>query len=186
MSFWVILIGILIMFVGFIYGAMALLGFLGKEIYVYGSMAIMIISGLLLAFVAIMLNGVMGPFLGAKMHGNTLLSVVTSARNIELLSGNEKQGWIKTVRGYFQIRPNSVCSWPNGVRGALAYFKYGITLEPKFIEATTKLRDAGFTNIRQVTEAAEKAKSENKELIINMDGDFVVQPKEQIETRNTS
>jgi hypothetical protein len=179
MSFKIILVGIIVMFSTFMLTAAIILNILPPTIYIWSMTAIGIISGLFLAVIAIMLNGVIEPFISAKASGSTLLSVITASKNIDLLLGNEKQGWAKTKRGYFNIRPNSVYTWPNGVRGVIAFYKYGISLEPQFIEAASRLREAGFNDIGEVHAAMENAKKKGKELIINLDGDYIVREKEQ-------
>ena len=145
MSFKLMIIGLIVMFASFMLTASIIMNAIPPSVFIWSMLAIGIISGMVIMLISIIMNGIIGPFLSAKTTGHTILSVVTASKKIDLLSGKEKQGWVKTARGFFQVRPNSVYSWPNGVPGAIAYYKYGISLEPKHIEAASQLERRGST-----------------------------------------
>lgn len=169
MSVYMIISGIIIIGISFAMGAMALLGMLPMEIYLIVSMACGIIGGFVILFVAFMANGVLGPFISSKLRGHTLLANITASNNIQLLSGPEREGLIETRVGQFFAVPGAVYSWPNGIRGGISFFKYGVTLPKKLIQATTALRKAGIEDYKQMSETAEDLKEKGQELVVRTD-----------------
>jgi len=169
MSFKVILMGIIIMFGTFMLFAMIILNMLPPDIYIYASTAMGIIAGLTMAVLAIMLNGVMGPFLSAKSGGKNLVAAVTASGNIRFLTGREKSGLTDTKDGYFLTPTASTYNFPNGVKGGFAFYKYGTTLLPKLVKGASKLKKLGINDIEELEAVAVETKKGGRDFVIRLD-----------------
>ena len=161
--------GIFIMFGTFMLTAMIIMNMIPPTFYIWSMTAIGIIAGLTMAVLAIMLNGIIGPFLSAKSGGKNLVAVVTASGNIKFLTGKEKSGLTDTKDGYFLTPSASTYNFPNGVKGGFAFYKYGTTLLPKFVKGATKLREAGINDIEELETVAAKAAEKGKEFVISLD-----------------
>ena len=171
MSFVLILVGIFMMFGSF--SMLVLVWMMGMDPFIYSVImtVIGIIGGIMLAAVAILGNGIIGPFMKAKMQGGNLIAVITASKKIRLHYGFEKGGLTRTEEGLFLTQPDSMFNWPNGARGCFAHYKYGSTLPPKFVKVCSKLKEKGIRDIKELQVVDELARKESpgKEIELRFD-----------------
>ena len=167
MSFKLIMGSFIFIAISFVMGVLILFNMIPPFTYIIVSMAIGIVVPFILLFISITTNGVLEPFLSARIRGKTLLINETASRNFDIITGYEKDGMIETKRGFFLAVPVSMGSFPNGVRGAWTYFKYGVTLPRKIITAITELKKEGITDIHDLEKLETKLKETNQELVIS-------------------
>lgn len=165
MSFKIILLGIASIFLTFGLTALVILNIIPPQIYMVGNVIVGILDGLTILLIAILMNGVIGPMLAAKMQGKTLLINITASKTFELLSGHEKEGMVETDKGYFHALPDAMYTLPNGIRSAITYFKYAVTLPREFIVTTSNLKRAGVRDYNTLQVITAQAAAKNQELI---------------------
>ena len=164
-----ILLSIFIAFGSVVLAIVAAMGGLTFQIYLIVSTVVTAVMGLVFTVIFFLTDGVIGPFLIARLRGKDLVAVITPNKKIELLPGREEVGMLKTKRGYFMISPGTVYRWANGVNGGFAYFKYGVTLPTKIVKAASKLKSKGITDIKILDRVVKKLRDEGKELAIRVD-----------------
>lgn len=167
MSLKIVILGISFMFISFLLAALVIINLIPPQIYIYSSIAVEFFAGLIIALIAILTNGILGPFITAKTRGFNIVAAITASKNIRLLTGNERSGMTETKDGYFLTPPDSVYTWPNGAKGGFAFYKYGTTLHPKFVKAASILKENDIKDIEQLEKVNEKMS--DKELIIKVD-----------------
>jgi len=169
MSFPLILGGIFILFGSVISGALVILNAFPPQIYIILSIVIGILGGLLLLLTGILANGIIGPFMAAKLRGKDIIAVITAGKKIQILDGVENNGIIHTKRGGFIEHPDTSYTWPNGVNGGIAYYKYGATLPLKIMRGVTKLKEIGIRNMDDYKEVVNKvAREKGKEFVVEL------------------
>lgn len=147
---------------------LAIMNMVSFGIYMTVMTTIGIVTSITLLMLGLLVGNVMFPFLSAKMAGHTMLANITAGKSIELLHGREKEGMIKTNRGYFIVVPEAVLNWPCGVRAGITYFKYGVMLPKKMINAAVALRKAGINDIRDLEKVAERSRIENQDVVLKV------------------
>lgn len=169
MSFKIIVAGIMEIFISVIMIALVLLNMIPSVYFIYSFLIVGVVFGLITALIGMAANGVIGPFMSAKTGNKNLIAILTASGRILLRAGNEKAGMTKTKEGYFLTPSRTVYTWPNGARGGFAFFKYGTTLEPKFVKATSKLKEKGIHDIEELDYVDGKFKEQGKELVIDLE-----------------
>lgn len=129
-----------------------------------------IIVALNLILDELMSGGMTGTLTNARLRGNPIAIILRNDKAIRFVEAKLREGLAETRRyGRFIIIPDSVYSLPNGVTAFLAYHKYGVSLHPSFVQATTRLREAGLKDIEEIENLNETAKKNNKEVVIHLD-----------------
>jgi len=169
MSFKLIMTGIFGIFVSFVVGAFSLMQTIPVFLSIIINMAFGIILSFIILFVAIMTNGILEPFISARIRGKTLAAIITPSKTIELVSGYEEEGFLETKRGYINVVPDASYTWPNGTKGGIAYYKYGVLLPDKIVRAVTKLKKTGIKDGKQLSMITNELKKNNEDLIIEVD-----------------
>lgn len=164
MSFKIMMIGIGAIFLTFIMAALLMMQLMPVQFFVVGSILVSMISGLTIVLVNVMANGIVGPMLSARVGGKTVLLNITAGKSIEFISGNESEGMIETDKGYFHVLPDAIYTLPNGVRTAITYFKYAVTLPKEFLITASNLKKAGVRDFNTLQVINKQAAAQNQEI----------------------
>jgi len=160
-----VLLGVLVAFGSMINAVLIMSGAITFNIFMIISILLGVVGGMLLMFVSFMTDGILAPFLKARLKKQDIIAVVNDSGKIDILSADNKGGIYDTKVGNFITSPGTIYMWPNGVHGGIAYYKYGATLPTKYVRATTKFKERGITDIEKLEELDERCKKENKELV---------------------
>lgn len=163
MSFKIIMAGIVELFLGVILSVLVVINLIPPPIFIYTVMGMFVIFGLVMALIGILCNGIIDPFMAAKLGNRNLIAVATASKKLKFMVGKEKGGMTETKFGSFLTPSDSVYTFPNGVKGGVAYIKYATTLTPKFIKGTTELRKQGINDVKQLMEKAKESADRGEE-----------------------
>ncbi len=182
-----IIFGFLGMFSGIIITTMIYLGMLGGFIGLIILDVIMILVSLVLLMYQFLSGGVIGVLTSAKLRGNPLALILRNDKQIRFVEAKLREGMAETKKyGRFLIVPDSVYSLPNGVTGVLAYHKYGVSLNPQFVQATTRLREEGVKDIEQVKKMNKDSLDKNSQYVLNLDKNIIEANKKRDETEDAN
>ena len=119
-------------------------------------------------------QGITGVFVKARLTGSPVALILRNDKALRFVTGKLREGMLETHRyGQFIITPDSVYGLPNGTTGCIAYHKYGISLNPMFVQAVTKLRQEGITDIEQVISINKESRKIGKGAVINVNKDII-------------
>lgn len=163
MSFKIIMAGIVELFLGVILSVLVVINLIPPPIFIYTVMGLFVIFGLVMALTGILCNGIIDPFMAAKLGNKNLIQAATASGKFKFLIGKERGGMTETNVGSFITPPGSVFTYPNGVKGGIATIKYATTLTPKFIKGMTELKKQGINDIRQLMEKAKESADKGEE-----------------------
>jgi hypothetical protein len=138
-----------------------------------GTMILMFLGIIVSTFTliwAFITGGIADVFAGARMSGNPVAILLRNDKSVKFVPTKMKDGMGETKRyGKFIVIPDSVYNYENGTSGFIAYYKYGVSLHPNFVRATSRLRDSGVTDIEQVEYINGEAKSQNSSVEVKLD-----------------
>lgn len=146
-------------------GAVGLLG-LAPQLYVtLGMMGIGVCTAIYLFIHNMFLQGIADVFIKARMSGESVGIILRNDKQLKFVGAKNKGGLAETkLYGKYLLRTDSIYNMENGTTGWLGYYKYGVPLDPKFIQTITKLREAGMKNIEDVEKfAASKVNVKDKD-----------------------
>jgi hypothetical protein len=147
---------------------MVVLGFLPPFVYECITLGLGLIGGILILAQEFLIGKIASTFLKAKLQNKSVLAVVTASKGIDLLLGDEQEGMSETKKGYFIVNTDSVYMWPCGIRGMMAFYKYGYGVTPKFVKGCSILKKNDINDIEEAEILYDQAKINQKEISLDM------------------
>jgi small nuclear ribonucleoprotein (snRNP)-like protein len=107
--------------------------------------------------------------LWAKFNGSTLLFTLLPNKRLTLWTAKVMSSVLQSGNKYFLNMPDAIYSF-YGMPAAIAYYKYGAILPPQNIIYSTKMRELGFKNQKEVELHVTKLNDLKKSLLEQLEG----------------
>lgn len=164
------ILGIIGMFGSLIMGVLTLFGMVKFTISIMSLTLLAFIPSLFLIVWTFLTGGIADVFAKARITGDPIGIVLRNDKKIAFAQMVMEGGLAKNRQyGRFIIIPDSIYNMPNGTVGFLAYYKYGVSLHPRFVRGTTRLREMGITDIEQVENLNKEMEKQGKEIEVKLD-----------------